>query len=80
MVQWLGFGIFIAEARVQSLVWEIRSSKLLGAVRRKKKKKKKPLLCVKLFSFYIVFSYGLSSLIKAERGRGRMLSLAPHDT
>ena len=39
MVQWLGFGIFIAEARVQSLVWEIRSSKLLGAVRRKKKKK-----------------------------------------
>ena len=78
MVQWLGFGIFIAEARVQSLVWEIRSSKLLGAVRRGKKKK--PLLCVKLFSVYIVFSYGLSSLIKAERGRGRMLSLAPQDT
>ena len=70
VVQWLGFGTCIAEARIQSLVWEIRSSKLLSAVRiKKEKKKKKPLLCVKLFSAYIVFSYGLSSLIKPQRGR-----------
>lgn len=49
------------------MVWEIRSNKLLSAVRGKKKKR--PLLCVKLFSAYIVFSYGLSSLIKPQRGR-----------
>lgn len=67
VVQWLGFHTFIAEARIQSMVWEIRSSKLLSAVR--KKKKKRPLLYVKLFSAYIVFSYGLSSLIKPQRGR-----------
>ena len=38
MVQWLGLSTFIARARVQSLVGELRSCKLCGVVKKKKKK------------------------------------------
>ena len=73
-VQWLGFGTFIAEARIQSLVWEIRSSKLLSAVRRKKKKASS--MCKALFSLHSVFLWFIFS-DKATERQGRMLSLAP---
>ena len=76
VVQWLGFGTCIAEARIQSLVWEIRSSKLLSAVRIKKKKKASS-MCKALFSLHSVFLWFIFS-DKATERQGRMLSLAPH--
>ena len=40
MVQWLGFGAFIAVAGVQFLVEELRSHKPCSTAKKKKKKKK----------------------------------------